>query len=211
METTDWLPFSGTSATFNGLSVIRGATTDSKPSNNSFYITYGTGTVEKTYYWFVKLTGDTAWRLAGSFNTPKKPFPIVRVTADKTTVTIGSNVQYCTTLPSLTATTDPCYNVCWKGTGTPNLNSTDWKCSICYNSSGFPTLCSITNNNYFSWTMPLTNGQYVSSTSTTANPIFKYTSSVDSAKPGLAIYGSECAAEGETGTSSLLPVWRETN
>ena len=218
METTDWLSFSGSSATFNGASVVRSGT-DHKPTSNSFSITYGNGTNEKTYYWFVKLTGESAWRAAGSFNTPKKPFPIVKVAADKTTVTLGTNIQYCTSLPSLTANTDACYNVCWKGTGTPDLTSTNWKCSVCYDNTGAPTLCATGNQNEFSWSLPEDKGSYISAstglptTSTgrnaISNPIFRFTSSVSNLKPGLIIKGSECAGEGDTGTRTPMPTWRE--
>ncbi len=211
METTDWLSFSGTSATFSGTMVTKSGT-DQKNGNNGFYITYGNGTSEKTYYWFLKLTGEETWRLAGSFNTPKKPFPLVRIAADKQVVTINTNIQYCTTLPSLDATTDLCYPVCWKGTGSPSLTSDDWKCSVCYNSSGSPALCTTENDqNAFFWTLPMDKGVYVNSTYSTPNPVFKYTTSIGDAKPGLAIQGSECAAEGETGTRAALPIWRETN
>jgi len=218
METSDTIPFSGTGQ-FSQINIIRSGS-DYKPTNNSFNITYGNGTTPKTYYWFVKLTGESIWRLAGSFNTPKKPFPIVRIAANKQTVVVGTDIQYCATLPSLTATTDPCYSVCWKGTGTPSLsdlvpNNINWKCSICYNNLGQPALCTTTNSqNAFSWTLPESNGTYTSLTSNnTPNPTFKYTSQItpDTSKPGLIISGSECAAEGETGTIIPLPIWRETN
>ena len=215
METADWLPLSGGSAIFYGVSVVK-EKVDSQPTNNSFYITYANNnTTEKTYYWFVKLNGETTWRLAGSFNTPKKPSPVVRVTSDKSTIVIGSDIQYCTTLPSLDAKTDACYSVCWKGAGDissySSLTNPDlWKCSICYDSNGDPILCSIGNGNQFSWSMP-SSGFFVGSDVNTANPIYRYTSSIGTDKPGLAIYGSECAAEGETGTAIPLPIWRETN
>ncbi|MDD5013203.1 MAG: kelch repeat-containing protein [Candidatus Pacebacteria bacterium] len=211
METIDWLPLLETSATFSGVMVSKSGT-DQKNGNNGFYITYGNGTSEKTYYWFLKLTGEETWRLAGSFNTPKKPFPLVRIAADKQVVTINTNIQYCTTLPSLDATTDPCYPVCWKGTGSASLTSDDWKCSVCYNDSGSPALCTTENDqNAFFWTLPMDKGVYINSTYSTPNPIFKYTSLIGDKNPGLAITGSECAAEGETGTTVPLPTWRETN
>jgi hypothetical protein len=218
METNDTIPFSGTGQ-FSQINIIRSGS-DYKPTNNSFNITYGNGTTPKTYYWFVKLTGESEWRLAGSFNTPKKPFPVVRIAADKSNITVGSNVQYCTTLPNISATTDPCYSVCWKGTiGQLTLNdltpsNTNWRCSICYDNSGNPALCTTNNSqNQFSWTLPESNGTYINSTNNTPNPIFKYNSSITSEtiKPGLIISGSECAAEGEAGTTVPLPRWRETN
>jgi len=216
METSDTIPFSGTGQ-FSQINIIRSGS-DYKPTNNSFNITYGNGTTPKTYYWFVKLTGEDEWRLAGSFNTPKKPFPVVRIAADKSNITIGSNVQYCTTLPNISATTDPCYSVCWKGTtGQLTLNdltpiNTNWRCSICYDNSGNPALCTTNNSqNQFSWTLPESNGTYINSTNNTPNPIFKYNSSITSEtiKPGLIISGSECAAEGEAGTTVPLPRWKE--
>jgi hypothetical protein len=213
METTDWLSFNGSNATFNGISVVKSGT-DQKDGNNAFFITYGNGTSVKPYYWFVKLTGESDWRFAKSFNTPKKPFPVVKVISNKMP-TLGASVQYCTTLPSYTATTDPCYSLCWKGTEALSQSglsdSSKWKCSICYDSAGLPTLCTTGNVNAFSWTMPTNKGVYVGSAYDSPNPVFKFNSMVTNFKPGIAIQGSECAGEGDTGIKYPLPRWREIN
>jgi len=217
-ETTSWLPINNQSIEYTGLMVGEGVTTDSAPSNYTLLISYGNGSVGKTYNWYVNLEkqggGETGWISAGTFNTPKKPYPIVKIATASTNVYLNTNVQYCTTTNTLNRSTDTsaCFDICWKGTGdVASLISSDWKCSICYDSSGDRTLCS-TSNSQFSWSLPLTVGSYQSQTGVSSpNPIFKYTSSIGILKPGLAITGSECAAEGDTGTKVPLPIWRESN
>jgi len=217
VEVASWIPISSSTVTYDGLRVKEGATSDSV-SDSILTITYGNGTAAKTYGWYVKLQktggGETDWLSAGTFDTPKKPYPIVKIATASPTVYINSNVQYCTTTTTLNRATDTsnCFDICWKGTGdTADLSSSDWKCSVCFDSSANRTLCSISNSNQFSWNLPTAVGSYQNSTSSTSsNPVFKYTASIGSLKPGLAVAGSECAAEGETGTKTPLPIWRET-
>jgi len=216
MKTDDWLSLSSSETIFNGIRVSR-AGTDQKEGSNGFLLTYGNGTSAKTYYWWVKLREpsltETGWAYAGTFTAPKKAFPLVRVAANKTTVTLGTDIQYCTTLVSLTDKTDPCYPVCWTGTDDPVVSpdNPNWKCSVCYNSSNQPVPCTSANNNAFSWALPEQSGSYMNGTNTSSpNPIFRFSTMVQNLKPGLAISGSECAGEGETGTRAPLPIWRET-
>ncbi|MDD3292612.1 MAG: FISUMP domain-containing protein [Candidatus Pacebacteria bacterium] len=218
VETTSWLPINNQSIEYTGLMVGEGVTTDIALSNYTLLISYGNGTIGKTYNWYVNLEkqggGETGWISAGTFDTPKKPYPIVRIATASTNVYLNTDVQYCTTTNTLNRNTDTseCFDICWTGEeDTASLTSSDWKCSVCYDSSGNRTLCS-TSNSQFSWFLPLTVGSYQSQTGIDSpNPIFKYTSLIGDENPGLAITGSECAAEGETGTTVPLPTWRETN
>ncbi len=208
LYTSAWIPASGgidTVITYNGISV------KNIPTSSLGQIGYN-----GTYYWWFKVKNATSqesdWIQGTPIATPTKHWPIVRVAADKSSATIGTDIQYCTTIPSLDATTDPCYNVCWTGTGTPIVDSdnTDWKCSICYNSSNQPTLCGSNNGNSFTWTMPTSGSYQNSTTSTTSNPIIQYNVIDTNLKPQLKITGSECAGEGEGTTSNPpLPTWKE--
>ena len=210
---TGWFVFNGSNATSNAIVVAKGSSATDHVVGSSLYITYGNGTSSKDYTWFIQFEGEGIWRKAGTFSTPKKPYPIVRVAANKTTAIVGETVQYCTTTNTLSGITDTsnCFNVCWKGIGTTaSLTSTDWKCSVCYNSIGDPTLCSAANGNLFSWAMPIASGTFVSSTLNSANPQFKYSvATSDAQNIGLTINGSECSGEGETGSTNPLPIWRE--
>ena len=218
VETTSWLPINSQSIEYTGLMVGEGVATDTALSDYTLLISYGNGSIGKTYNWYINLEksggGETGWISAGTFNTPKKPYPIVRIATASTNVYLNTDVQYCTTTNTLNRNTDTseCFDICWTGEGdTASLTSSDWKCSVCYDSSGNRTLCSLSNS-LFSWSLPLTAGSYQSQTDIDSpNPIFKYTSLIGDENPGLAITGSECAAEGETGTTVPLPTWRETN
>ena len=217
MKTDDWLPVSSSETLFGGARVRRSGA-DQKEGSNGFLLTYGNGTSAKTYYWWVKLRKpsltETEWMYGGTLATPEKAFPLVRVAADKTTVTLGTDIQYCTTLASLTNTADPCYPICWTGTGDPVVDpdNSNWKCSVCYNSSNQPVPCATANGNAFSWVLPEQSGSYMETTNASStNPIFRFSSTVQNLKPGLAIMGSECAGEGETGTTAPLPKWREVS
>jgi len=217
MKTDEWLSISSSETTFSGARVRRSGT-DQKEGNNGFLLTYGNGTSTKTYYWWVKLRKpsltETDWMYGGTLITPKKAFPLVRVAADKATATVGTDIQYCTTLVSLTNTADPCYPVCWTGTGDPVVDpdNSNWKCSVCYNSSNQPVQCTSTNGNAFSWILPEQSGSYMNTTNASStNPIFRLSTTVQNLKPGLAVMGSECAGEGETGTTAPLPKWREVS
>lgn len=157
-------------------------------------------------------------------STPSHHYPIVRIVADKSIATIGSDIRYCSTVPTtggVINTSDPCYPICWTpATGTPVLDPDDlrWKCSICYDSStNAPVLCGTgagTGNNIFAWTMPTTVGATYqeSTTSSSLNTVVKYDGIEIALKLRLKITGSECGGEGE-GTLSIpvLPKWREIN
>ncbi len=229
MQTVNWMSFSGEPF---AVSVTKSGSDYS--TGNSLYITYGNGINGKEYYWFVKLknslTGEeTDWVPSlNSFSTPKKPFPVVRIKADKTTVVVGSDVQYCSTVDSLersgnlTATSLKCFDVCWQGTGTTAvLTSDNWKCSICYDNTGNPSLCTTNfDQNKFSWNLSESAGTYISpltglptadsDKNKVPNPIFRYTSLINVNKPILVIKGSDCASEGEAGIKIPLPIWRES-
>ncbi len=201
--TTSWIPASGAVGT---VKTVASAVSVKNAPTLSNDISYGS-----TYHWWFKVKNDSDiesdWVEGTAFTTPSKHWPIVRIVADKSAVTIGSDVQYCTTLPSLDATEDPCYPVCWTGSGSPSLeaDNSDWKCSICYNSSNQPVLCGESNSNAFTWAMPTGTTFQSETTLSSPNPILKYDDPGDDLRPRLKITGSDCSGEG-SGVNSNLPV-----
>jgi len=217
--TTNWLPINSKTTDYTGLIVKEGITTMSALTDYTLRIPYGTGAAPKSYSWSISLrkadSAEIGWISAGTFTTPAKPYPIVKIVAT-TQSSYANTVKYCSTTNSLikSADTSGCFDACWKGTGTTaDLYSPNWKCSICFSSSnGQRTLCS-NSGAQFSWTLPNRIGVYKDSTKgSSPNPIFQYTGSPDPKVdfPKLIINGSECAAEGELGTKAPLPIWRES-
>jgi len=216
VETATWTSITGSTVTYTGLKVGEGVSSDSA-SGTTLTITYGNGTTPKSYNWSVNLkksdNTETGWISAGTFTTPAKPYPIVKLNPVAQSA-YSSIVKYCTTTDSLikSADTSGCFDTCWKGAGTTaDLSSSDWKCSVCFNTSGQRTLCS-TSNTTFTWKLPTAEiGTYQNSTnSNSPNPLFLYNFSAGSFKPGLRIAGSECSGEGETtGVPIPLPTWLE--
>ncbi len=205
MQTDGWLSVSSSETLFSGAKVRRSGA-DQKEGSNGFLLTY-----TKTYYWWVKLRKpdltETEWMAGGTLITPEKAFPIVRIAADKAIVTVGTNIQYCANAEG------DCAPVCWTGTGAPVVDpdNYNWHCSVCFNSSNQPVACT-SGNASFSWVLPTDSGAYMNSTTElSANPVFRFNQVIQTFKPGLAITGSECAAEGETGTKAPLPKWREVS
>lgn len=135
-----------------------------------------------------------------------------KVTANKFISAKDTDIQLCsgadTSNPS-----DPCYSVCWKGTGTPDVTSSDWKCGVCHNSSNVPVSCS-TLGSTFAWSVPTgytTPANYTligTSTLTSANPIINFTAQDANRQMGLSInnYGVTCSS---SSTVKLMPTWKE--
>ena len=204
--TADWLPASGTTVTYNGISV------KSTPSYSLGQIGYNA-----TYHWWFKVKNSNSiesdWIEGTAFTTASKHWPTVRIVSDKTAVTIGSDIQYCATTNTLNRGTDTsnCFNVCWIGSGdVAILTSGDWKCSVCYDSGNNPVLCGPGNSNTFTWAMPIGSTFQSSTNVSSANPVLRYTLPGDSLKPKLKITGSDCSGEGEGTTSNLpVPKWIE--
>lgn len=213
----------GATITYSGTSV------KTSPSAASYQIGYGTGSSVKTYYWWVKVRDslgfESVWTPGPAFNTPKKHYPIVRVVANKENITTNTNIQYCSGT-DLSNQSDPelrdaCYSVCWTGTAGSAVvdpDNIDWKCSVCYNSSGTPVSCSTLNDGatVFTWKVPAgfvedTDYVLVSGTLASANPIIKFLTAGTNLKMGLNITGSVCAAEQTGDIKKGLPSWKEVS
>jgi len=211
----------GATITYSGTSV------KASPSAALYQIGYGTGSSVKTYYWWVKVRNsaglESDWTPGPAFNTPKKHYPIVRVVSDKITITTNTNIQYCSGT-DLSNQADPelrdaCYSVCWTGTAGSAVvdpDNTNWKCSVCYNSSGSPVSCSTLNdgNTNFTWKVPTgyvqdTDYNLVSGTLTSANPVIKFLTPGTNLSMGLNITGSECGANQTGDIKKGFPSWRE--
>ena len=174
-----------------------------------------------TYYWWVKVKNnnlsvpESDWISAGStFKTPLKHFPLVRVVADRSMLVVNTNMRFCSGT-DINNPSDPCYSTCWTGTGSPAdpSDADNWKCSVCYDSSGNPASCS-TNGNVIQWKIPGTLGTDYSfpfgDDIDSPNPSIKFLSAGNK-NIGLSIAGSECGNEKlyKLNLGSLLPRWRE--
>ncbi len=199
----------GAPATYNGVSVKM------SPSPSLMQIGYG-----QTYNWWVKLEDSnniqSSWISAGSFTTPTIHYPLIRVVSDKSLATANTNIQLCSGA-DISNQSDPCYSVCW--TGTPgsavvDSSNSNWKCSVCYNSSNQQASCSTLSGATYSWIMPAgyqsgTDYTMISGTLTSANPVIKFSNLSSSRKMGLNV-----ANEGEqcgnlSGAQVILPTWKE--
>jgi len=222
-SSSTWTPTSP-AVPSGGTIAYEGTYVKESPSSAAFEIGYGTGTVGKTYHWWVKLKNangiESDWIDAGTFVTPKKHYPIVKVMTNKDTIEARDNIQYCsgTDLSKQTLITkDNCYDVCWKGTlGAADPANTNWKCSVCYDATGDAVSCSTLSDGdtTFTWKIPLATTEYelVSGTLTSANPVIKYKVSHSAAdlKVGLNITGSACGNEsGVFDIGVRMPTWVE--
>ncbi|MDD4409888.1 MAG: hypothetical protein PHW52_04545, partial [Candidatus Pacebacteria bacterium] len=149
---------------------------------------------------------------------------------------------------------DPCLSLCWikssiqsgvtdqefsftnQALQAQQLQSSSWKCSVCYNSSGQPILCQnapkkagYTTN--FNWNVedPLaTNpprfptftvdnvpswwkyGNKEFNGKNTGNPVIQFRqTTTDKARAKLKIYGSECPLQAGLNSKSVRPIWIE--
>jgi hypothetical protein len=136
-----------------------------------------------------------------------------RVVANKFVSAKDTDIQLCSGADT-TNVSDPCYNVCWKGTGSPLVTSPDWKCGICHNSSNVPVPCSTLGSTTFDWVMPAgyaTPANYTlvgATTLTSANPIVRFTAQDSSRQITLNIntYGVSCSSQSSTQST---PTWKE--
>ena len=138
---------------------------------------------------------------------------VAKVATDRSISSKNLNIQFCSGA-DVSNSSDPCYSVCWKGTGAPNLGSSDWKCGICHDSENNLASCSTLASTTYSWVMPtgyVAGTDYTligASTLTSANPIINFTNSDDNRTVTLNIgsMGTTCS-----GLSSIraIPNWKE--
>lgn len=134
--------------------------------------------------------------------------------ASSPTVYVGNtNIQLCAGA-DVGNPADPCYSICWKGVGAPDLTSLNWKCGVCHDNSNNPVSCSTLSGTTYSWTLPsgyTSPADYtlISGTLTSANPIIKFTNASSSRILTLDVVsgnGPECSGQN---VARLLPTWRE--
>ena len=178
----------------------------------------------KIYNWWVKVHNDKGassdWVQASStFTTPSRAFPLVRVVPQKSSLVLDESTLMCSTTDSVYRGEDQsgCFDACWTGEGDtatldPNNLDNGWNCSICYNTSQSPVLCSSGNNNTFTWS--LVNGSADLTNTTNNNVTITATNTGEEIRTRLLITGSDgCVGEqgeGEGSYPSLpLPTWKE--
>jgi len=175
----EWTNISSPYIAIGGTVNANNAVTVNKTSSQSLgQIAYG-----NSYNWWVKLKNsggtNSSWIPGGTFSTLMKKAPIIKFLPSNYII-YNRKVRFCSTA-DITNPSDPCYSTCWKGTGTPansDLEGSNWKCSICYDSSNVAVPCSSSNSNTFTWTLPSSGVTFgTGSTAATANPELLFTSS----------------------------------
>lgn len=124
-------------------------------------------------------------------------------------VTAAGSVQLCSDA-DITNPADPCYSVCWKGTGSPDVTSSNWKCNACKDSSNNTVSCYNSGGNSYSWTLSgghSSSADYTVDSLTIPNPSFNFNVADNTRKATLSINSNLCAGT----TLSLLPRWREVS
>jgi len=214
------ITFGESSAPFVKADTVSTLTVDTV--NNTIKIPYD----GKTYYWWIKVINtnneDSGWISATGkqLTMPDHKWPTVAIQYP-TDITVNTNTQFCST--SSFGSTDPCYSTCWKGSGTPtnsSLTTKDWKCSVCYNVDGTPTLCQNKTGTTFKWEdggtalFPTTDTKpswwkYTGENNgrEARNPIIKPTSTQSILK--LKITGSDCPFGGSISGGKINPNWKE--
>jgi hypothetical protein len=138
---------------------------------------------------------------------------VAKVISDRSIASEDINIQFCAGA-DITNEEDPCYNVCWKGTGTPNLDGADWKCGVCHDSSNNHVSCSTLAGTTFNWVMPtgyvLTTDYTLvgTSTLTSANPIINFTNSDNNRIITLNMNSSGTSCSGQN-LPRAIPDWKE--
>jgi hypothetical protein len=144
----------------------------------------------------------------GTFNIATDCAAIVA--SDNPITAKTTDIQLCSGA-DIANSSDPCYSVCWKGSGTPVVGSSDWKCSVCHDSSENPVACT-SEVASFDWSMPSgyvspTNYTLVSGTLTSANPVVNFVDQDSNRQITLNIdnYNKSCSGQ----NAKALPTWKE--
>jgi hypothetical protein len=135
----------------------------------------------------------------------------VSVVSDNSVTVKDTDIQLCSGA-DITNSSDPCYSVCWKGSGAPVVGSSDWKCSVCHDYDNNPVSCTTPGITAFSWSMPSgyvspTNYTLVSGTLTSANPVVNFVDQDSNRQVTLNItnYAESCSGQ----NVKVLPTWKE--
>ncbi|MDD4409791.1 MAG: DUF2341 domain-containing protein, partial [Candidatus Pacebacteria bacterium] len=182
------------------------------PTANFSQIAFGAN-----YNWFVKLKSDksqeSGWLLGGNFSTSMRKWPKVKIQVKTNPVIVEQPIEICSTA-DITNVNDPCFSTCWKGAGNPNnfdLETYNWKCSVCYDNSNNPVPCTSSNGNSFIWTMPDSLVGFSSGTTDSSPNVVASFSAVSSKFLKLKITGSDgCANQRQITRNNLPnPIWIE--
>ena len=171
-----------------------------------------------TYYWWVKACNQadactSDWVAGPSFGTPLKHYPMVKLAWDKMALMISEDIQFCSTA-NVNDPEDPCYPVCWKGTGSPVVSpdGSDWACSVCFDSSNNYQACQDTSATY-NWYFPGTEGTdysfQASTTVSSPNPQIRFLTPEKDRIFKLKVTGSDCGGSATGDVVLPLPVWKE--
>jgi hypothetical protein len=241
---------SGGQVNIQGFSMTTGALNSSLKQ-----IPYNGG---KTYDLWVKVTNNNGqsspWIKSDKpFSVTDHKWPKVAILSSKVQVNVPT--QFCSTAKAAyNGVKDPCLDLCWvRAAGTlgvtdqefsftdqilqaKQLESSSWKCSVCYDNSGKAILCQnapkkegeisnfewdvidpmATKNPYFP-TFSGTNvpswwkyGKVETNGINTSNPVIQFLQPVtDKAKAKLKIYGSECPLQAGINSKTIRPIWIE--
>jgi len=173
------------------------------------------------YVCLASISGDTNAHVGECATYTNKVCCDASVVVDPCTAKVASNkfisakdtnIQLCSGA-DITNPADPCYSVCWKGTGAPVVTSSNWACGVCHNSSNVAVPCTA-DNSTFNWVLPsgyTTPADYTlidSTTLTSPNPIVRFVTQDSTRRVTLntSNYGVTCSS---STTVQLLPKWKE--
>jgi hypothetical protein len=198
------------------------------------------------YYLWIRLTNDkgqvSSWISSDKpFEVPDHKWPRAAIVSG--TLEVNKPAQLCSTaINSL----DPCLSLCWSNPSQPfsfspgteqssQLESSDWKCSVCYDRDGKAILCQDVpkdgRSSNFAWevtdedaitppVIPPINqsnvqswwkyGASIQNNETVHNPVIQLMQSTTSkAKARLSVFGSECPIQASLNARSIRPIWIE--
>jgi len=175
------------------------------------------------YVCIASISGDTNAHIGECSTYSTKACCNVGIFVDACTARVASNksislkdtdIQLCSGADTANPS-DPCYSVCWKGTGSPVVTSSDWKCGVCHDSGNNPVSCSTAASTTFNWVMPTgyatpANYTLVSGTLTTANPIVRFTAQDSNRQLTLNIGNFNTTCSGLSSKQSS-PIWKEVS
>ncbi|OQB07244.1 MAG: hypothetical protein BWY21_01697 [Parcubacteria group bacterium ADurb.Bin216] len=208
------------------------------------------------YNLWIRLTNDlgqsSTWiRSDNPFEVSDHKWPKVSVVSAP--ITVNNPTQFCSTAINQN---DPCLSLCWVKSSAINgvtnmdfdfnidhvfqrsqqLQSSSWKCSVCYNNAGQAILCQDApkkagKTTNFEWEivdpsaslppiLPTVNpynvplwwryGSGQANTNTVHNPVVQFKQqTTDKAKAKLRVYGSECPLEASVSAKTIRPIWVE--
>ncbi|MDD4409557.1 MAG: hypothetical protein PHW52_02775, partial [Candidatus Pacebacteria bacterium] len=240
----------GSSVRIQGFSMTTGAMNSTLKQ-----IPYSGG---KTYDLWVKLTNNSGqtsqWiKSDKSFTVADHKWPKVSMTSNE--IQVNGYTQFCSTAKvPYNGVKDPCQDLCWIKSSIQSgvtdqefsftnqtlqaqqLQSSSWKCSVCYDTNNQAILCQNATkkageSSNFSWNVEdslVTNPPYfptftaesipnwwrygadTTNGTTTDNPVIQFRENTTSkAVAKLKVYGSECPLQVGLNSKNIRPIWIE--